>query len=391
MPRADELHQAVYFGRLSEVKRLLASRVAVNGFATKERESPLQYVSAGHKFRLESYSSILLLLEAGANPLQLHDGNKFYKETYPLFEVINRRHLALARLYLWYIPDDFPYLDVKVNDREGYYHLKPKSDLDAYLSQMEERDIREGKKKGFAACVKEAGKDAQRATRLKIAAKELEARADYAGAGLAYAEVARLYAKHEKLERVLEYYWVGIETHDNARPEEYRPILVAHYRAKRLEFLQKANSCFDKLTLCYPSPESIKAHATVVEDLAVCREKHDAEFFALIERAAQILAKEPHVETLSLAAVNVAFATIASASVSAAGDASTKRASDVTTLEALSDHETEEGADVALLAEAPAAAGAGGSSDFFRAGFFGLRKRAAASSTTAAMHTSVSP
>ncbi|HYF97740.1 MAG TPA: ankyrin repeat domain-containing protein, partial [Coxiellaceae bacterium] len=277
------LHKAALLGEISEVEKLLAKGADANGLADVKK-SPLQFVSNHFRFRLGTYGSIILLLEAGADPLQMHTCDPYYAETSPLFEVIRAGHLALVRLYLWYIKSDYEDIPVKNT------LIVPSSTLEGYIQfrDKEEKIVRQ-----FARWVKETGIDAKKARELNLEAAAALEHADFATAGKAYFQIAQLYAKHEKLEKELIYYHNGRSPEYNAIPELYRPIFIAHYHSKRVYFLKLANEQFNQLKERYPDSESIAAHAGALSDLADCEtvkrfDHSDSAFRILLDRAYKV-------------------------------------------------------------------------------------------------------
>jgi len=288
MSKLHPLHAAALLGETEEVKKLLQAGAEVNDLADVKK-SPLQFVSNHFRFRFGTYESIILLLEAGADPLQVHTCHPYYAKTSPLFEVIHAGHLALVRLYLWYIKTDYEDIPVK------NILITPSSTLEGYIQF---HDKYEKGARRFAHWVKETGIDAKKARELNLEAEVALKRADFAAAGNAYFQIAQLYARHEKLEKELIYYHNGRSPEFNAVPELYRPIFINHYHSKKVHFLQCANEQFNKLENRYPDNESIKAHVATLSGLidyeAVnCFDSPKSTSASLLARAYQIGRMEP--------------------------------------------------------------------------------------------------
>lgn len=311
-PKIKTLHDAVLFGKIDAVERFIVTGVGIDTIAYTGPSSPccspLYYVSdSSHaKFYLETYQAIILLLEAGADPLQIHTCNQYYAETSPLLEIFDSNHLALARLFLWYAP----YYEDRVVLTKIIKNPTPMS-LKRSVEIADKLEIYEKKGRRFAYWINETAKDAKEAQVLEREVGALMESKNYAAAATRYFRIAVLYAKHEALEasavcRVLEaseaeriskdtliYYPTKVDDPYNATPEEYRPVLRAHYRAKKLGYLEKAEACFAELKGFYPNQKSIDDHAGVLDLLIEHYKANKGLFLDLVSRAAKVRMQTP--------------------------------------------------------------------------------------------------
>lgn len=267
------LSTASLLAHSDEVAKLLENKV-VRADINKLDDSgcsPLYFaVTYCFPFSLEGYRTIILLLEAHADPLLFQrDPKRSSYPVAPLFTPIWRDDLATLRLMLWYAPD-CEEVRQQCDSSKQYTLLE----LAKWLSLRTENKDR-GAGHDFAYYVTETLTDAKKVRKLTTKALRLIGEAEeardlcvavgdstvfksteddvkknavvakkYRRAAKRYEEVAKIYQKHAALEDVLIYILPSYASKDSTKPSEYREILKAHYQ-------KKSRDCLGQLYLWY--------------------------------------------------------------------------------------------------------------------------------------------
>lgn len=164
-------------GDSDEVKKMLQKeeiRKLINTPDESGRGIPLYYACGGSKLELGHYKTIILLLEADANPLIVQP-NMYLgcPPTSPLLSILLEGNLAVLRLMMWYMPD---YEKVEMQSERGMLTIIER----ARIQESIEVDKDKGRERGvgarsFSARVKEAGDDAKKVRIFKTEVAELVA------------------------------------------------------------------------------------------------------------------------------------------------------------------------------------------------------------------------
>jgi len=270
---------------------------------------------------LADYHIIILLLKAGANPLQIrpyYDALKI-KDLSPFILALVQRDLVLVRLFLWHLPKGCDYKTLKIESING--HCRSAGE-EAFIRDAFE--VRKGLGRAYAKWVNETAAEVEKVWGLQTEIEGHTATGDAKSIAECNLKIGKIYFEQAKLEltppgdptKSLIYpdkppYYDS--TSNFAEPKDYRPVFAAHYQSEGRIYLQKAYDYYrvaeDALPKkpaesVYADQTSIDAHTAVLNKLIDLTKRLalEAEKRIYLRKIAQVTIKVPGVPLVSAAA-----------------------------------------------------------------------------------------
>ena len=289
----DGLHEFAVDGKCKKVAELIAAGADVNR-VNIYGNSPLYslLVAINDEPTIDQYCAIILLLEAGANPLQPHPGDEFWKINYPLFDALEKKHLAQVLLLLWYTPENYKTVTV-VSEKYRFSYT-----FQSYIEMTGEIEIKKNKHRDYVRWVNETAADAKEVRTLLAEAKrclEITPRAieNDVEAARCYNQAAQIYQKHEEREDSLVYFWPSYMRERSATPKQLHALFRDYYRQKKLSCLESEFNCAQRVQR--ELDEKGVNHIEVIDRLIELSKLlgKEADLLFYLDRAAKVMMQLP--------------------------------------------------------------------------------------------------
>ncbi len=337
-----DIYRLIAYGKCEELARQIKEGVNVNGVLVPYNRSPLMFALDGsYEPSIREYRAMLLLLNAKADPLQEHLGERGWKIMFPLLKAITSHNLAQVLMLMWYVEsDDYRNIPFHHAERKSYV-----TTFSSYIKAQNKTEMEAGKARNYAQCIEQVGTDAIKVRSLFGAAERalgtlpLTVR-DYGAAADAYEAAAKIYKKNEDLEDKRVYYRTDI-CRDSATTAELHELFKEHYREKQQACIEKQFKCFELAEKSLVIPAAIYEqqadfdyHKALLEKLMgfYAEKRNEAGRLYCLQRLAAVLSKAPakasdRVEAcaavpVSAAGVELTFVLPGGTDSAAAGDSS---------------------------------------------------------------------
>ncbi len=297
-----DVFKLMFDGNCKELARQIKAGINVNGIYPPYKASPLYNALGGCEPSIGMYRAMFLVLEAGADPLQEHPGDEFWKTTFPLLKALSSHNLAQVLMLIWYVEyDDYKTIPFHYNESGSYVCT-----FASYIKAQNKTEMEAGKARKYAQCIEQVATDAILVRNLFSAAERalatlpLTAR-EYEAAAGAYEAAAKIYKKNEDLEDTRVYYRSDI-WRDSATTKELHALFKEHYREKQQDCIAKQFKCYELAEKSLAIPAAIydeqadfDYHKALLEKLMgfYAEKRNEVDRLYCLRRLAVVLSKAP--------------------------------------------------------------------------------------------------